>query len=95
MVAELWRLKNNSILLCTAFSKIFEKVDRSVIIQVCGISFLKTGTTFAYLKLERNFPVLKDWLKMWAKTSRLDSDSTRKSLEKISSHPEELLGFIV
>ena len=59
------------------------------------LPFLKTGTNFAYLNLEGNFPVLKDFLKMWAKTSRIDSGNSRKNLEGIPSHPEELWGFIV
>ena len=48
------------------FLKVLENVKqthRSVIIQVRGITFFKTGTTFAKLKLMKNFPLLKNWLK--------------------------------
>ena len=41
-------------------------------------------------RLSQSFPLLKDWLKMWAKTSRIDLGDSRKSLEGISSNPEEL-----
>ena len=47
--------------------------------------FLKTGTTFANLKLEETFPVLKNWLKMSAKTSKVGSGNSRKSLEGIAN----------
>ena len=43
------------------------------------------GTIFANLKLEGNFLVLKDWLKMWAKTSKIDLGHSRKSLEGIQT----------
>ena len=66
---------------------IFEKVlSRQIGLQIKSVEFrlLKTETTLANLKLEGKLPVLKYWLKMWAKTSKVISDSSRKSLEEIS-----------
>ena len=37
--------------------------------------------------------MLKDWLKIWAKTSKVGSDSSRKNFEGIPLHPENLLWF--
>ena len=59
------------------------------------LSFLKTGTTFADLNLKGNFSVLKDWLKMWAKTPRIDSGNPKdsKKFKRDTNAPRRAFGF--